>query len=218
MEPNFWRTRWKNGQIGFHRSEVHPLLERFVDRLPRGGRVLVPLAGKSIDLHYLADRGHSVVGVELVEDAVRQFFEEAKIEPEIVRSTHSIAYQAGPIEMHAADFFQMTPQHLGRCDAVYDRAALIALPVAMRARYAAHLASLLPRQSGILMITVEYDAGQMSGPPFSVPPLEVEAIFGGPFEIFQLSSAEATLDEQSSLKKRGLASLQEHALWLRRRG
>ncbi len=42
--------------------------------------ILVPLCGKSLDLHWLYQHGHSVVGVELSGLAAKQFFEENGIQ------------------------------------------------------------------------------------------------------------------------------------------
>lgn len=217
MDPAFWRSRWEQGQIGFHQGEYHPLLVRHAERLSEAGRVLVPLAGKTRDMHFLLEQGHRVVGVELVEDAVRAFFEEAGWTPEVSQAVGHPVYRAQGVELHVCDFFSLTPGHIGAIDAVYDRAALIALPPDLRARYAAHLASLAPPASGVLMITIDYDPTQMNGPPFSVPPSEVEAIFGGPFEIFPLETSEEAADA-ANLARRGVGALREHALWLRRRG
>lgn len=216
MDGEFWRSRWQSGQIAFHRTEHHPLLERYIGRFPSGARILVPLAGKSVDMRYLRARGHSVVGVEMVETAVEQFYQEAGWSPEITRKGAHPVYRAEDVELHVADMFHTTPGQLGRIHGVYDRASLIALPPVMRARYAAHLAGLLPGHVGILMITLEYDSREMKGPPFSVPVSQVEAIFGGPFEVFHLESHDA-LDAQSNLRERGLTELREHAIWLRRR-
>ncbi len=49
MDAQFWLQRWQEGQIGFHRSDVMPLLEQYWPSLgvPAGGRVFVPLAGKT---------------------------------------------------------------------------------------------------------------------------------------------------------------------------
>lgn len=217
MDPEFWRERWRAGQTGFHRSHFHPLLVKYADRIPSDARVLVPLAGKSLDLRFLAERGNDVVGVELVEEAVRGFFADAGWTPEVGRVNGHPVYRACRVELHVADFFDVTPVQLGPLTAVYDRASLIALPPDLRARYAAHLASLAPPESGILMVTIDYDQSEMAGPPFSVPPSEVEAIFGGPFEVFPLESADG-LAELPHLASRGLTRLTEHALWLRRRG
>lgn len=216
MEPDFWRERWREGRIAFHRGEPHPLLVAHCNRFAEGGRILVPLAGKSLDIRFLLERGHEVVAVELVEDAVRAFFDDLGETPVVEERQGCPVYLGEKVTFHVADFFETTPGGLGRVDGIYDRASLVALPPAYRARYAAHLASLAPYGSGVLMITVDYDRGQMSGPPFSVPPSEVEAIFGGPFEVFTLDSVDG-LDDNPVLRERGLTRLGEHALWLRRR-
>ena len=80
-----WLTRWQEGRIQFHVDKVNPILDRYVDRLlPEGfGRVLVPLCGKSVDLGWLVDRGHEVVGVELAEKAVEDLFRELGRNPTI---------------------------------------------------------------------------------------------------------------------------------------
>lgn len=217
MEPEFWRERWREGRIGFHRSDVHPLLQRYAERFAKGARILVPLAGKTLDMHHLVERGHAVVGVELVESAARDFFAEAGLSAveDRTRGGH-LRLAGGGVELIVADFFDTRPHELGRIDAVYDRAALIALPPDLRARYAAHLATLLEKDAGALTITVEYDPKEMSGPPFSVTRAEIEAIFGGPFEIFPVAK-EDVLERNPSLRQRGLSHLVEHAMWLRRR-
>ena len=74
MEANFWKTAWATGRIGFHQGRPNEYLVEHAARL--SGRVLVPMCGKTDDLSYLASRGHRVIGVELVEDAVAAFFAE----------------------------------------------------------------------------------------------------------------------------------------------
>ena len=48
----------------------------------------------------------------------------------------------------------------------------------MRRRYAEHLLTILPLGAQILLLTIEYDQSLASGPPFSVQPDEVTALFG----------------------------------------
>ena len=72
MEPDYWLERWKDGRTGFHQDQPTPLLAAHWDGLgvASGARVLVPLAGKSLDMAWLAGRGHRVLGVELSQLAV----------------------------------------------------------------------------------------------------------------------------------------------------
>lgn len=179
MEPDFWNARWREGRIGFHEGRPNEHLARHIARLGAGRRVLVPLCGKAEDLAWLAAQGHEVVGVELVEDAVRAFFAEHGLTPTVTPRGAHVEYRAGAVTVFAGDFFATTREMLGPLDALYDRAALIALPPAMRARYAAHLLSLLPQGAPGLVITLEYPQEAMPGPPFSVPEAELRAHYLG---------------------------------------
>ena len=84
MQPDFWHQRWSENQIGFHQSAPTPLLLKHWPTLgiAPGAQVFVPLAGKSLDMAWLASQGHRVLGVELSQLAVEQFF--ATEQPEYV--------------------------------------------------------------------------------------------------------------------------------------
>src|SRR5690606_3494808 len=83
MHPDFWHQRWSDQQIGFHQSTPTPLLLEHWPALglPAGAQVFVPLAGKSLDMAWLAAQGHRVLGVELSPLAVAQFFAEHGLQP-----------------------------------------------------------------------------------------------------------------------------------------
>ena len=179
MTPDFWESRWRAGQIGFHEGAPNAFLQAHVAVLGAARRVLVPLCGKTEDLAFLAARGHTVVGVELVEDAARAFFSEHGPTPAVTARGGFTAYAHGGITILVGDFFATTPDLLGPVDALYDRAALIALPEALRARYVAHLRALLPRGADGLVVSVEYPQEAMAGPPFSVPEAEVRQHYAG---------------------------------------
>ena len=90
MDAEFWLERWREGRTHFHQTRITPLLQKYWPTLavPKGGRVLVPLAGKSLDMVWLAAQGHAVLGVELSQLAVDQFFEENELRP----ATHESVY------------------------------------------------------------------------------------------------------------------------------
>lgn len=192
MNPAFWAERWREGKIGFHEGKPNAWLVAFADRLAGKARVLVPLCGKAADLAFLAARGHEVVGVELVEDAVRAFFAEHGLAPAVTPRGPLVEYRAGAIAIFAGDVFAATAERVGAIDAIYDRAALIALPPALRPRYVAHLRALAGPALHALTVTLEYDQDQMAGPPFSVPRAEVIAHYAGR-TIDELASAPAAL-------------------------
>lgn len=185
MHESFWQERWARDQIGFHLDQVNPYLLRHWPNLdvPAGARVLVPLCGKSLDLAWLAGQGHRVLGVELAEKAVQDFFAEQGLQPEIVQRGAFQVYRAGAVELWCGDFFALRPEDVADCLALYDRAALIALPPQMRERYAAHLTAILPSACRGLLITLDYLQSQMDGPPFAVSDDEVQAHFAAAWQL-----------------------------------
>jgi thiopurine S-methyltransferase len=210
MEPSFWLQRWVENLIGFHQDKVNPWLEKYFDtlHLVPGDTVFVPLCGKSLDMTWLHQRGINVLGVELSAVAAEAFFQEAG---RTVRATPDglfVSYRDGGMEILCGDFFDLAPEQLGHVRAVYDRAALIALPPAMRERYVAHLRALLPRGTRGLLVTMEYAEGEMQGPPFSVSTAEVERLFADGFGIEALEDADL-LGASPRFRDRGLSSLRE---------
>ncbi|POA21710.1 thiopurine S-methyltransferase [Pseudomonas sp. FW300-N1A1] len=179
MQPEFWQKRWALNQIGFHQADVNPYLQRYWPQLDLKdeARVLVPLCGKSLDLVWLAGQGYRVLGVELSEKAVEDFFAEQQLTPRITEHGVFKVYEAGPIALWCGDFFALTAADVADCAALYDRAALIALPPSMREQYVAHLMRIVPAGGEGLLITLDYDQAQLAGPPFAVKDDEVQALF-----------------------------------------
>lgn len=177
MDADFWKQRWVEGQIGFHRDEVHPDLLAYGEDLTDGAGVLVPLCGKSLDLLWLAERVPTV-GVELSEIAVRQLFTEHGLKPEIESFGPITRYRSGQLVVLQGDLFEVTTEHLPfPVDRCWDRAALVALDPARRPRYAARLPALLRAPWRILLNAFTYDPDVMDGPPHSVPEVEVRALY-----------------------------------------
>ncbi|KRB09851.1 thiopurine S-methyltransferase [Achromobacter mucicolens] len=181
MDAEFWLERWREGRTHFHQTRVTPLLQKYWPSLdvPKGGKVLVPLCGKSLDMVWLAAQGHQVLGAELSKLAVEQFFDENELRPVIHDSVYGTHYVAGNIEIVCGDIFKLDAQVLSHCVGVYDRAALVALPDAMRADYVRHVYGQLSPSYRGLLITLDYPQEEMAGPPFSVVDSEVQAIFSG---------------------------------------
>ncbi len=219
MQPDFWLRRWQNNQIGFHAATANAYLQQYWPELevPRGAQVLVPLCGKSLDLMWLAGQGLRVLGVELVEQAVEDFFREQNLQPDIRQHGVFRIYQAGNVELWCGDIFALAADDLQGCTALYDRAALIALPPAMREGYAQQLTQLLPSGCRGLLVNLDYEQSQMDGPPFSVPDAEVQRLLTewDP----QLLHLENGLKAEENWKfiQRGLQRLDEGVYRLRRR-
>src|SRR3546814_1885485 len=129
MDPDFWQQRWRDNGAAFPRDGVLPLLEEHWPTLglATGSRVFVPLCGKSLDMAWLAARGHRVLGVELSPLAVGQFFDENGLAPTKRESPLGTHFTAGPIEIICGDAFALDAQTLADCPAVFERHDLMLL-------------------------------------------------------------------------------------------
>lgn len=189
MEHEFWHNRWASNQIGFHEPAANPLLlEHFAALgLPPGSRLLLPLCGKTLDIAWLLAGGYRVVGAELSELAVQQLFAEQGKTPRIHAVSSSLqCYEADNLTVFAGDIFELSADLLGRVDAIYDRAALVALPAHMRPGYAEHLAE-ISAHAPQLLISFDYDQRLLPGPPFSVPAEELTELYGKQYQLQQLA-------------------------------
>ena len=216
MQPDFWHQRWAGNQIGFHQGQVTPLLERHWDAIetPPGSRVFVPLCGKSLDMPWLASKGHRVLGVELSQLAVDQFFDELRIEPEIRESRYGRHHVAGDIEVIVGDVFDLDAGALQDCAALFDRAALIALPPDLRERYVRETHGALPAGCRGLLVTLEYPQHEKDGPPFSVEEREVDALYSPTWSVDRLERKDI-LASQPGFVEEGVTDLHTTAYRLR---
>ncbi len=196
MHEEFWQARWARNEIGFHRSEVNPALQEYWPalQLAAASEVLVPLCGKSLDMPWLAAQGHAVLGVELAERAVQDFFAEQQLVAQVGADGALRRYQAQGIAVLQGDFFAVTPAQTAGCAGYYDRAALIALPPEMRRRYVAQLQALLPSGCRGLLVTIDYPQEQKDGPPFAVSDAEVRALYGEGWQIELLEDTDVLAD------------------------
>ena len=105
-------------------------------------------------------------------------------------------------------FFDVTPELLQGVAGVYDRAALIALPPALRTRYAGHSAAILPAATATLLVTMEYAQNEMNGPPFAVREEEVRRLYEKRSTVTCLFTKDI-LAESPRFRERGVHALVE---------
>jgi thiopurine S-methyltransferase len=218
LHPEFWHDRWRTGQIGFHQSAVERCLQSHWSDLglENDTRVFVPLCGKSRDLLWLIDSGHSVAGVELSAVALESLCMEHGI-PAIRRSVPGFdLYVAPKVNLFCGDFFSLTRELLGPLSAVYDRAALISWMPQMRKAYVEHVTSLTSAGTEILLITMEYPQATMAGPPFSVSADDVQQLYEIDYEIRELARDDI-LASEPRLQARGVTKLHQVCYRLTRR-
>ncbi len=200
MQHEFWHQRWQENKIGFHLPKVNANLLKHVSRLQltSGAKVFVPLSGKSNDLIFLQQQGYDIVANELSQLAVTAFFTENKISyANNDEENGLLIYQSEKIKFLQGDFFALKGNNIGHIDALYDRAALIALPKEMRILYVEQIKQLITTAHKILLVTLEYQQDLKQGPPFSVTQEEVNELFQQNYDIQLLDEQQIAKDQRS---------------------
>lgn len=215
MDTEFWKNKWHAQDIAFNQIKPNELLQRYIGALPlkSGDRIFVPLCGKSIDMIWLVHQGYEVVGVEISPLACEAFFKENGMSIEKAEEDEFTVFQSPHITIFSGDFFLLNNTMLGTVNAVYDRAALIALPLDRRKKYVEHLKNLIQPATPMLLITTEYPQGEMPGPPFSVGEEDVHALFEGSITHQLYNKPIKSLPEH--LMRKGLVKANEQAYYIK---
>nr|XP_020504107.1 thiopurine S-methyltransferase isoform X1 [Labrus bergylta] len=210
-----WEERWQEDRIGFHQPNVHKMLETYIDKVTvgrAGVRFFFPLCGKALDMKWLADMGHSVVGVEISEKAIKQFFEENNMtysEEAVPDIPGAKVYKGSErnISLYQCDLFNFSSSVGGQFGAIWDRGSLVAINPRDREKYAALITSLMAKDCRYLLDTLLYNPELYSGPPFLVPDEQVQSLYGNSCDI-ELLQTEDVLTERN--RGWGLDYLTEH--------
>ena len=210
MQLEFWEQRWQQNQTGFHLNEINPYLREHWHSVTNGstGQVFVPLCGKSLDLLWLQQQHHRVIGVECSELAVNAFFKEQAIDYETDNDAGFTVYHSDGLSIYQGDYFQLDAADLKDVSLVYDRAALVAMPEQMRKAYVDTMIRLLPPSVSIMLVALEYNQSLMSGPPFSVTEDEIRELYGAHFNIEKIHQFDI-IQQQGRFRDRGLDSMIE---------
>ncbi len=208
-QVEFWQQRWLNEQTGFHEGRVNEYLEkhRSILSLPDNGTVFLPLCGKSFDMIWLSSYGYNVIGVECSELAVKAFFSENNLTATVTEQNNFKIWKTENITIYCGDYYNIKPNWLDTVEAVFDRAALVALPMEQRQAYVEHLNTVCP-DTKILLVTLEYLQNEMSGPPFAVSENEIIDLFSSNSDVIRIESNDI-LSVNEKFKERGLSTLLE---------
>uniref|UniRef100_A0A8C6T5V5 thiopurine S-methyltransferase n=1 Tax=Neogobius melanostomus TaxID=47308 RepID=A0A8C6T5V5_9GOBI len=205
---------WQQGMTGFHVPTVNKMLEINMDKVVAGRaavKFFIPLCGKAVDMKWLADLGHSVVGVEISEKAIREFFVESNMsytEESVptIPGAKVFRNKEKTVSLYQCDIYSFTSSLEGQFGAVWDRGALVAINPKDREKYAALIHSLMAPGCRFLLDTLLYNPEHYTGPPFFVPNEQVRTLFGSTCDIEPLQE-EGVLTED--FKSWGLDSLTE---------
>ena len=135
--------------------------------------------------------------MELHEPAVKALFDDLAVKPEITLCHQLKSYHYDRVCIFVGDLFDLTAEDLGHIDAVYDRAAIVALPETVRVRYAQHII-MLSDAAPQLLINYEYEQSVMNGPPFSVSNDELKIHYNSHYDMTLLEHC----DVEGGLKGR----------------
>jgi thiopurine S-methyltransferase len=207
MEPEFWQRTWQeeSTRTSFHRPDIHPHVQQYATpQMLENKRVLIPLCGKTKDMLWFQRFASQVIGVELVEKPIMQFFSENNLDYQKIDPSR---YEAERITLLHKNIFDTQLDDVGTIDLVYDRAALVALPIPMRLEYVRKIDSLLPVKATILLNIIEYQP-ELPVPPFSITPEEIRQYYGTGYTIEHLEQPE--MPRHGMIRKFGLAYLKEH--------
>ncbi|WP_367608427.1 thiopurine S-methyltransferase [Legionella sp. W05-934-2] len=212
---HFWLDRWHNNDIPFHQQAVNPDLPQYWPQLDlkKGSRVLVPLCGKSLDMIWLQQQGHSIIGIELSTVAIEQFFSLIPSPYHIEQHGVFQVYKNEHYEIWAGDLFQLDKHHHLSVDAIYDRGSLIALPHKIRNLYVPQVLRWLNKEGKILLKTVTYKQEEMQGPPYSVPEQEVISLYHHCSKIQKIKSVDRQPENMQNYLARGCKALSDET-WI----
>ena len=122
-------------ETAWHRKYVSPMLIKHYHEFTSGRRnrrILVPLCGKSLDMIWLADQGHTVFGVEMIRKAIETFFEEKKI---TIRRKHRAYFSRGYLILIECSIFDLSREvYHNKFDCIWDRGACTVITVMNEAR------------------------------------------------------------------------------------
>ncbi len=215
MEISYWQSRWRKNNTGWHMDQVYPPLPDIWTRasFKSNACVLVPLCGKSLDLHWLAERAKHVIGVEVSQQALQEVIQ--KHAEQFTRdSSHGFTiYHSERMELWEGDFLKLPTSEIPAPDIIYDKAAMVALPPTSRPDYAQKLLDCCGEDTQILLQTFKYNQDEMTGPPFSVDAKEISRHFGKRFSL-RLMHEQSKFDELSKFQQRGLSSYLKEKVFL----
>lgn len=222
---------------GWHKESVHPMLRKYGGRFnfslndnengqQQQMKVLVPLCGKTVDMHFLAkqDSVSQVFGVDGVIKALTEFSDEnPELEIKAVNElTKTGSYQqlvGNSISLLKGDFFALNEDDSdGKVDAVWDRASMVAIKPTLRKFYVETIGRVVKPGGSILLVTfdrrVGTDEAKSAGPPFSINEEEVRNLYNLPWVesielLEEVNEFDANPGSRDRWEKQGLSEMFE---------
>ncbi|KAM4706066.1 putative thiopurine S-methyltransferase [Rhinophrynus dorsalis] len=204
MTANDWVQIWESRKIAFHQDNIHKLLSEFLDTMLNNRKqlsIFFPLCGKAVDMKWLADMGHNIVGVDVSETGLKGFFEENNIDyveeamtgipgAKVFKST------SGNISLYCCNIFNLSDSLIGKFGGIWDRGAMVAMNPCDRERYTNLMVSLMAKDCRYLLVTHIYNPALIKGPPFYITDADLERLLGPLCIIKHMKTVDAMSDTQ----------------------
>lgn len=179
----FWKSSSDNPS--FHVSSPHRTLIKYYNQIFKDDsekRVFIPLCGKSLDMLYLTDQGHEVVGVEFSDFAVKSFFEDSKLDYTKEAIKNFVIWKskdpAKNVTIYQGDFYEVESKTLGFFDVVWDRGSFTAINIDDRELYTDIMFQIMKPSARYLVQVCKYDGSLYGGPPHYVTEHAMKSTFG----------------------------------------
>lgn len=206
-----WQDRWDTGNIRFHNPEVHAMLLKHFDKIcpsGDGGRIFVPLCGKTLDMKWLSEQNMFVVGLDGVRLSLEQFMSEQNLNfttekiPELGEDCEVFKTADDKFHLYRGDIMDFSASIEGTFDAVWDRGSLVALRREDVPQYVKVIKSLIKPGGRCLVEVFDYDVKIMEGadikppcppPPFPMYEAELKDLYEPEFRVEFIDRSERKL-------------------------
>ena len=198
---------------GGHGSEVDKYLIKHLDRLTGGHEnrtILVTFCGNSPDLAWLCQKGHTVVGCEIAEAAVKELFENKVLGGSIpykVQEKGDVkifsATDGKKLEVYVGDFFgSLSPEMTGMFDCIWDSHGIVSIPIPLHRPFAQKVIKFLKPGGRMFFSTSDYDITKLKvGPaPCPMSTAQLEELFPD-FDVELLDESEEDPSQMEGLDR-----------------
>lgn len=213
MTVGMWKECWNTPNVEFHNPQLNELFVKYHQRmLTRPGmRIFVPLCGKAVEMKWLVDHGHKVVGLEAAPVPCKAFFEENGIPYNVkeMKGIHGEKYESldHNIVIYSCDFFLFTADICGEFDGIWDSGGLNSMDVEDREAYIRRIRTLMGKGCVNLTEFVNFDKS-MVDITWSMTKEELQKVFGEGFIVEDLNEMAAP----QRLKRQGCDTLKLFAI------
>ncbi|XP_041359876.1 probable thiopurine S-methyltransferase [Gigantopelta aegis] len=205
LNVDYWKLRWAQRKVAFHSANVHKLLAVYNDRLLAGRehiKIFFPMCGKAVDMKWVYDLGHDVVGVDGSEIPIKEFFEESgleyTVEPLTTITGNRYKTTDGRIQIFECDLFDFNKDLAGQFDAIWDRGALVSVNKDQQKRFASLLETLMAPGCRQLLCIKSFDDSNWPGPPHVVRENQVCDLYGDKCTVEKVCSVDSFEEQHKS--------------------